>query len=322
MTQKKVTLKELSLEVDRLREVTDEKDNRIKALDEKVNSLQNWAQGIYANIYKKIDEIDQHHCKNENILQQRIVDVDKKVIEVVEKQENKEEPVKVENKALNNSHDCRQCSLTFQRKYALRKHIQAVHPKQVKCDLCAENFDQIWKLEVHMKTHTTEKCFNCEICDKSFVLKWRLRKHIEGHSGKNSKFCHYYNNSKQCIYEETSGCMFRHETAPSCKDLSKCKFTKCQYSHVITEQPTADIYDEVEDEHEKGMADEVKNVGNLKCAKCTFYTGEELYHTNDPIKECTQCDYETKCQVAYDEHWASTPGHVFPSERVKTMIFR
>ena len=47
-----------------------------------------WAQGIYANIYKKIDEIDKHHCKNENILQQRIVAVDQKVLEAVEKHEN------------------------------------------------------------------------------------------------------------------------------------------------------------------------------------------------------------------------------------------
>ena len=88
MTQKKMTLKELSLEVDTLREANEEKDNQIKALDEKVNALQNWAQGIYANIYKKIDEIDKHHCKNENILQQRIVAVDQKVLEAVEKHEN------------------------------------------------------------------------------------------------------------------------------------------------------------------------------------------------------------------------------------------
>ena len=142
---------------------------------------------------------------------------------------------------------------------------------------------------------------------------------MNGHSEKNIKFCHYYNNSKQCFYEETSGCMFHHETAPSWKDLSRCKFTKCQFSHDITEQPSVDIHDEREDEPEKYLADLVQNVDKMKC---TFYTGEEAFHTNDPLKVCTQCDYKTKCQSAYDEHWSSTPGHIFPNERLRTMIFR
>ena len=85
----------------------------------------------------------------------------------------------------------------------------------------------------------------------------------------------------------------------------------------ITEQPSVDIHDEREDEPEKYMADEFQNVDKMKCEKCTFYTDEEVFHTNDPIKECTQCDYKTKCQPAYDEHWASTPGHIFPSENLR-----
>ena len=55
--------------------------------------------------------------------------------------------------------------------------------------------------------------------------------------------------------------------------------------------------------------------------KCTFMSVETVYHANDDIRTCSQCQFETKCEAAYDGHWARTPGHIFPSEKLITMTF-
>ena len=52
--------------------------------------------------------------------------------------------------------------------------------------------------------------YNCTLCDKTFHRKWRLAKHELAHNSLNVKFCHYFNNGKDCPYEEI-GCMFKHE---------------------------------------------------------------------------------------------------------------
>ena len=48
---------------------------------------------------------------------------------------------------------------------------------------------------------------------------------------------------------------------------------------------------------------------------------ETLYHKNDDIQACSQCEFETHCKAAHNEHWASTPGHIPPSKKLRTMTF-
>ena len=53
---------------------------------------------------------------------------------------------------------------------------------------------------------------------------------------------------------------------------------------------------------------------DVECVECTFNCGESIYHKNDPLQKCSHCDFETKCEADYDEHWASTNVGHFPSE--------
>ena len=49
---------------------------------------------------------------------------------------------------------CRDCGETFNKKVTLKKHILGTHPKQVKCKICEDIFDQNWKLKEHAINHT------------------------------------------------------------------------------------------------------------------------------------------------------------------------
>ena len=54
--------------------------------------------------------------------------------------------------------------------------------------------------------HDLVEKFQCEQYDKTFVLEWRLMKHKRIHKEKNITNCHYFNNKKECPFEEI-GCM-------------------------------------------------------------------------------------------------------------------
>jgi regulator of replication initiation timing len=183
MAAKKITVKDLASEVEKLSEMNQKKDDLIKALDEKIIILQNWAQENFSSICKKITENDQLHFENEKILDQKVSDFNLKLVESKNEQaeEKKEERIKTVNVIFR----CKECSLGFGNKATLKKHIVDNHPKKVECNLCDEIFDQIWKLEQHLETLSAEKSFTCTICDKKCLLQWRLKKHITGHTDQN-----------------------------------------------------------------------------------------------------------------------------------------
>ena len=85
---------------------------------------------------------------------------------------------------------------------------------------------------------------------------------MKGHTDQNVKFCHYFNNNQNCIFEETSGCMFGHETAPQCNFFEKCKFRKCQFSHIVH-----DVNEENAEESDKEIESDDAN-DEKACAFC------------------------------------------------------
>ena len=86
------------------------------------------------------------------------------------------------------------------------------------------------ELEVHIKNQHEVKEYTCDFCDKTFVLQWRLLKHQENHTNPTWKKCHYFNNEKDCPYEEI-GCMFAHEASEICKFGQMCSNKLCSYQH-------------------------------------------------------------------------------------------
>ena len=145
-----MTLKDISMQVDNLKQIIGEKDIIIKALEDRMISLQNWTQEMYSTLSNKVNASLQIH---------------------------QGDPKRKDEACVN----CKECSLTFVKKDILKKHIARIHPKTFHCENCSEVFDQIWKLEQHMNSHTIVKSHKCDICEKSFALRWRLQKHIRGH---------------------------------------------------------------------------------------------------------------------------------------------
>ena len=45
-----------------------------------------------------------------------------------------------------------------------------------------------------------------------------------------SKYCHYFNNFKECPYEEF-GCKIKHEESQDCRFQRSCRNTLCQFRH-------------------------------------------------------------------------------------------
>ena len=183
ITQKKMSLKDLSVEVEKFKDLNDKKDDLIKALNEKVSALQNWTQERYSSLCTKMNETDQHRFKNENLLENKISELEVKLTKVIRKHEEEyEEPMKKITKA---EFKCLECTKIFDNKKTLKMHILLSHPKTINCDYWAETFNQNWKLEQHMKNHASVKPFKC---DKTFILKWRLGKHKKGHVDPNQQF--------------------------------------------------------------------------------------------------------------------------------------
>ena len=164
----KMTMKDLSQEVEKLKEVNVEKDMIIKGLDDKMNNLQKWVQDIYS----KFNISDQTHFKNAQILDKKIADVEIKI------EEKTNDDTKKPNNGLDDTLDkkCRECSLIFSAKTDLKKHILAVHPKNYECRVCDKICETSADLELHLNSHDLAKQFKCDVCGKSFHMRWRLKR--------------------------------------------------------------------------------------------------------------------------------------------------
>ena len=129
---------------------------------------------------------------------------------------------------------CNICERAFATKKKLKKHNQETHPSKIECQKCDKVFMKNCELEVHIKNqHTKVEEYTCDMCDKTFVLKWRLVKHQENHNDPTRRKCHYFNNEKDCPFEEI-GCMFAHEESEVCKFDQMCSKKRCSYRHTTS----------------------------------------------------------------------------------------
>ena len=115
-------------------------------------------------------------------------------------------------------------------------HSKNNHEENIKCKVCNESFDKNSDMELHMTTvHETEKKNRCDIYEKTFMFEWRLRKHKFMHQSVTGTKCHYYNNSKDCPYEEV-GCKFKHIPTPQFKFGKTCGRRLCQFKHSCSKE--------------------------------------------------------------------------------------
>ena len=105
------------------------------------------------------------------------------------------------------------------------------------------------------------------------------------HDESKTKFCHYFNNGKECPYAKL-GCMFKHESAPLCKSLPNCFRTLCQFKH--TEET---IQNECDDNKNITEEEEFNSYVQTNFPKLFDY-----YLENNRYVPCYFCDYCTKSQ--------------------------
>ena len=128
--------------------------------------------------------------------------------------------------------NCKVGEASFVSGKVFKDHVETLqHTKTVQCKQCDTRFSTSSHLENHMKEHGTAKRYKCENCGKTFNFRWRFNKHIKMHdSDSEIRKCHFYNNGKQCPFDEM-GCKFLHEESSVCKYKDRCKFDKCQFQH-------------------------------------------------------------------------------------------
>ena len=115
--------------------------------------------------------------------------------------------------------------------------------------------------------------YKCDECGKTFVVEWRLKKHQILHQESASiKYCHYFNNKKDCPYDNI-GCMFRHTESNECKFGGKCRIKLCQFQHNAVEETA-------------------EQIDNLKCEMCHFETslGQKLNEHKESIHQYEKFD--------------------------------
>ena len=89
--------------------------------------------------------------------------------------------------------------------------------------------------------------YECDECDNVFKYEIVLEKHIEAAHEDVELFCHYFNNDKDCPFEEE--CIYIHEESDNCKFANNCERKFCMFKHVNTEEcETAEDSDDDDDD--------------------------------------------------------------------------
>ena len=86
------------------------------------------------------------------------------------------------------------------------------------CDQCDKEFDEEWKLCIHLKKH---KKYSCDQCSKTFSYINAKNKHIQITHGNLKIYCHFYNNNTTCPFDDADFCRYG----------VKCERDYCMFKH-------------------------------------------------------------------------------------------
>ena len=195
------------------------------------------------------------------------------------------------------SDKCQVCEKSSQSVNNLKKHPNGT--PGVKCKVCGNSFVKNSDLELHIKKiHQDAEMYECDKCDKKFLLNWRLKKHQDIHSTReNLKFCHYFNNGKECPYA-VIGYMFKHEQSEQCKFKENYRNKLCQFKHdKVNTENLEKITESIEKEKVKENQAEILNPITW-CEVCEYdYPFEDLeeheveIHDTSFYQKCGYCSY-------------------------------
>ena len=210
--------------------------NRVKTelenLDDKIDTVEDkLIQDIEDNANKIDEDIstsNEKHSQESKMLKELIEENERRLKQVETNLLKQKEVLKNKEK----SFICDECGKCFAGNSDRRLHIKQDHPKHFSCDLCDISFNESWRYELHLETHSNSKGKKCEECGKNFFMEWRLRQHMNVHNNPNIRHCHYYNNGKECIFEPV-GCKFKHIKSEQCSKPTGCNVKLCPKQHLV-----------------------------------------------------------------------------------------
>ena len=193
---------------------------------------------------------------------------------------------------------CKMCDEEVESIKDLKKHRESCKGT-FECEDCDKCFKDEVSLENHVKR--VHRKFECDECDNVYEYEGNLEKHMEAVHEDVVLFCHYYNNNKECPYDNE--CIFAHEESEQCKFGKACDRVMCMYRHVKENDEESD-----EDEANDVDNDDDNDVNPDDIAPCLENIKKSLEKVAIllkevvPILKCEDCGFEAKNQNGLTMH--------------------
>ena len=137
-------------------------------------------------------------------------------------------------------------------------------------------------------------------CDKVLRYEALLKKHKEAAHEDVELKCHYYNNDKDCPFEDE--CIYIHEESENCKYAQSCERKLCMYKHEEALDEEDENGEESDDSDDDKLTSEGEDVEKIKPLlekfKLAVDNFEELLGRYS--LKCKDCEFEAKLFQRFD----------------------
>ena len=213
---------------------------------------------------------------------------------LLEKHENLERKYeKFVKKQRKNKFRCSKCGDKFETLKNFQDHKEDCCSNfEYKCEECEKCFKDENKLQNHRdKMHVK---FECDKCEKVFKYEAVLEKHKEAAHEDFPLFCHYYNNDKDCPFDDE--CMYIHEDSENCKFGRNCARSLCMYKHEESADTESDDDSSDDDDDNDMLGNDGINFEDMKPALEKFKQAVEKFEEllGKHSLKCKKCEFEAK----------------------------
>ena len=229
-------------------------------------------------------------------LKSEFTDLKDKIDTLVNKYENLEKRYeKCMSRKKKSNFKCRKCDEVFETLNKLKMHKNDSCVGSFKCEECDQTFKEESQLNEHKKKHTK---FPCDECDKVYNFEGTLEKHKSACHEEYEIFCYFYNNNKDCPYDDQ--CIYMHEESEDCKFGKSCERKMCMYRH-------DDAKEESDDEDESESSDDEEEDESLEELKPVLKKIQEAVDKFEVMLKkcslkCDDCDFEARNQNGLSMH--------------------
>jgi len=189
------------------------------------------------------------------------------------------------DRSVKKKYACTECDYSFDQNYRLQNHLLSHSKlKPYKCDTCGNTFKQKCSLTHHIKSvHTKETQLKCEECDKTFTRPYSLRQHVKNiHHKIRSYIC-----SKCDKKFTTTSHLSTHMKTHTKVDIEGLK-VECEICDKVFTQRIHLRH------HVKYVHDNIRSIDCKKCDKKLSNKNQLRVHMRTHNKDkpfpCTICD--------------------------------